>query len=131
GEPGWSAHFVGRYAGQPLKTVSAAVDTDARADDIPWRTGDFVITDTGVEGTLVYALSAALRDAIAARGSATMRVDLTPGRSRERLAADLAKPRGGRSFANHLRARAGIDGIKAGLLREVLGAEGLADAAAA
>jgi len=123
-EPGWSPYFVGRFAGQPLKTVAAAMDGSV------WRTGDFVITDTGIEGTLVYWLSAALRDAIAAHGSVTLRVDLTPGRSRERLAADLAKPRGGRSFANHLRARAAIDGIQAGLLREALGPEGLAAAAA-
>jgi len=140
-EPGWSAHFVERFAGRPLKTVAAAVDAgpasartdvvhdaDAPPDCFPWRTGDFVITDTGVEGTLVYALSAELRDAIAARGGVALRIDLTPGRSRERLATDLAKPRGGRSFANHLRARAGIDGAKAGLLREALGAEGLAAA---
>ncbi|TXL68933.1 TIGR03862 family flavoprotein [Zeimonas arvi] len=146
-EPGWSAQFVGRFAGQPLKTVAAAVDVDpapaetdaardgdprnddAQARDVPWRIGDFVITDTGIEGTLVYALSAELRDAIAARGGVTLRVDLTPGRSRERLATDLAKPRGGRSFANHLRARAGIEGAKAGLLREALGTDGLAAAA--
>jgi uncharacterized flavoprotein (TIGR03862 family) len=127
-EPGWSAHFVERFAGQPLKTVAAAVDADAPPEALPWRTGDFVITDTGIEGTLVYALSAELRDAIAANGGVTLRIDLTPGRSRERLATDLAKPRGGRSFANHLRARAGIDGAKAGLLREALGAEGLAAA---
>ena len=127
-EPGWSAHFVERFAGQPLKTVAAAVDADAPPEALPWRIGDFVITDTGIEGTLVYALSAELRDAIAANGGVTLRIDLTPGRSRERLATDLAKPRGGRSFANHLRARAGIDGAKAGLLREALGAEGLAAA---
>jgi uncharacterized flavoprotein (TIGR03862 family) len=127
-EPGWSAHFVERFAGQPLKTVAAAVDADAPPEALPWRIGDFVITDTGIEGTLVYALSADLRDAIAANGGVTLRIDLTPGRSRERLATDLAKPRGGRSFANHLRARAGIDGAKAGLLREALGAEGLAAA---
>jgi uncharacterized flavoprotein (TIGR03862 family) len=123
-EAGWSPHFASRHAGQPLKTVAAATDEPEAA----WRTGDLVITDTGLEGTLVYMLSASLRDAITAHGHATLRIDLNPGRSRERLASDLAKPRGGRSFANHLRARAGIDGAKAGLLREVLGAEGLAAA---
>ncbi|MCM5569876.1 TIGR03862 family flavoprotein [Burkholderiaceae bacterium FT117] len=141
--PGWSPHFVERFAGQPLKTVAARIADATQADlevrhgsvDAPaalpareagWRTGDFVITDTGVEGTLVYALSAALRNAIDAKGSTTLLVDLAPGRSRERLAADLGRPRGGKSLANHLRARAGLDGTKAALLREVLGPERLA-----
>ena len=129
---GWSAHFVERFAGQPLKTV-AAMFRDAPASLRPeadgetgWRTGDFVITDTGVEGSLIYALSAELRDAIAASGSATLLLDLAPGRSQQRLAADLARPRDGKSLANHLRARAGIDGAKAGLLREILGPDALA-----
>ena len=85
-----------------------------------------MITDTGVEGSLIYALSAELRDAIAASGSATLLLDLAPGRSQQRLAADLARPRDGKSLANHLRARAGIDGAKAGLLREILGPDALA-----
>jgi len=132
---GWSAHFVERFAGQPIKTV-AAKSRAAPASMCPeangetgWRTGDFVITDTGVEGSLIYAASAELRDAIAARGGATLLLDLAPGRSQERLAADLARPRGGKSLANHLRVRAGLDGAKAGLLREVLGAEALAEVA--
>ncbi|MFA7665346.1 MAG: TIGR03862 family flavoprotein [Burkholderiaceae bacterium] len=141
--PGWSTHFAERFAGQPLKTVAARTDAgasaDARADTGPdasvgadasadigeneagWRTGDFLITDTGIEGTLVYALSAELRDAIASQGSANLYVDLVPGRSLERLTGDLAKPRGGRSLVNHLRARAGFDPVRTGLLREVLG----------
>jgi len=132
---GWSAHFVARFAGQPLKTVAVKageapvrMSTDAN-DETGWRTGDFVITDTGVEGSLIYALSAELRDAIAARGGATLLLDLMPGRSKERLASELTRRRDGKSLANHLRARAGIDGAKASLLREVLGPEAMAEVA--
>jgi uncharacterized flavoprotein (TIGR03862 family) len=85
------------------------------------------VTEHGVEGSLIYALSAPLRDAIAARGEAILRLDLTPGRDRSRLRAELGKPRGGRSLANHLRTRAAIDGVKAGLLRELASPADLAD----
>ncbi len=107
----WSAHLRDRFAGQPVKAVTLAFE-GARVS------GEFVVTENGVEGSAIYALSAALRDAIAAKGGATLRLDLSPDRSEERLAADLARPRGRRSMANHLRRTIGLTGVKAGLLRE-------------
>ncbi|MDB5758299.1 MAG: dependent oxidoreductase, partial [Burkholderia sp.] len=61
--------------------------------------------------------------------AATLHLDLAPGKSLERILAEVSHPRGSRSLASHLQSRAGIDGIKAGLLREVLGREGMADMA--
>ena len=124
---GWSEHFRARFAGHPVKSVAAGLDeSDGAAHR---QQGELVVTEHGVEGGLIYALSAQLRDAIAATGEALIRLDLAPGRELERLTAELSRPRGGRSLANHLRARAGIEGVKAGLLREVLSAETLADPA--
>lgn len=80
--------------------------------------GEFVVTATGLEGGAIYALSASLRDALEA-GQAAVTLDLAPDRSVEDLAKRLAAPRGKASRANHLRKRAGIDGVKAGLLREL------------
>ncbi|MDR0777661.1 MAG: TIGR03862 family flavoprotein [Azonexus sp.] len=117
---GWSMHFRERFAGQPVKPVVAHFAGRRVA-------GEFIIGEHGVEGGLVYALSAALRDALAEKGEAILTLDLAPGRSLERLAADLARPRGRDSLASHLRRRAGIEGVKAGLLREVLGADGMQD----
>jgi uncharacterized flavoprotein (TIGR03862 family) len=111
----WSEHFRDRYAGQPVKPVTAWLE-----DGTPLQ-GEFVVTRHGIEGGLVYALSAPLREVIAAQGSVTLHLDLAPNRDAPRIAADLAKPRGSQSLANHLRKHAGIDGVKAGLLREVLG----------
>ncbi|WP_434083445.1 hypothetical protein, partial [Escherichia coli] len=68
---------------------------------------------------LVYALSAAIRERIEARGSAEVWLDLLPNRRREQIEAALARPRGSRSMANHLRSQLGIDGVRAGLLREL------------
>ncbi|WP_170873098.1 TIGR03862 family flavoprotein [Azonexus hydrophilus] len=108
----WSAHFRERFAGQPVKPVVGSCGQLRQQ-------GEFNITDSGIEGGLVYALAAPLRDALLAGEVAELHLDLAPGRSLERLRADLAKPRGRDSLANHLRRRLGIEGVKAGLLREL------------
>jgi uncharacterized flavoprotein (TIGR03862 family) len=112
----WSDHLRQRFAGTPVKNVSAAFiahdGTAARHE------GEFIVTEQGVEGNLIYSLSAPLRDGIEIAGSATLHVDLVPGRDTQRLAQDLAHPRGRDSLANHLRRRAGITGVKAALLHE-------------
>jgi uncharacterized flavoprotein (TIGR03862 family) len=120
---GWSPYFAQRFAGAPMKSVRLKVDdgTGAAFD----RPGEFVITATGIEGSLVYAVSARLRDAIARTGRATLQLDLLPGRSVAQLAAALAKGRGARSLPNHLKEQAGLDGVKAALLREQLSADQL------
>ena len=114
----WSPHFVERNAGKPVKSVRGIV-VDARGLE-HWAQGECMITAYGIEGGLVYALSSTLRDTLEATGSATLHLDLAPARSEEKLAAALARPRGSKSMANHLRAAAGIEGVKAGLLREAL-----------
>ena len=114
----WSPYFSERFAGQPIKPVIATCAGQTRQ-------GEFNITATGIEGGLIYALSAPLRDALERDGQATLNLDLAPGRSVERLAADLARPRGRDSLANHLRRRAAIEGVKAALLRECCPAETL------
>jgi uncharacterized flavoprotein (TIGR03862 family) len=109
----WSDHLSSRFAGQPVKPVRLSF----AGRSIP---GEFVITDHGVEGSAVYALSASLRDAIERQGQATLMIDLAPGRDLERLARELSRPRGGLSMANHLRRACAIEGVKAALLRECL-----------
>ena len=109
----WSTHFAERFAGQPVKPVIGSVAGRRQQ-------GEFNITATGVEGGLIYALSAPLRDMLETEGSAVLHLDLAPGKTLERLTADLSRPRGRDSLANHLRRRAGIEGVKAGLLRELL-----------
>ncbi|TFW28904.1 TIGR03862 family flavoprotein [Massilia horti] len=117
----WSAHFSERHAGAPLTTVAIGyLDANgARAK----RKGQFVVTATGIEGSLVYALSSPLRDQIAALGCTTVWIDLVPDHSEERVAAEVLRPRGSRSISSHLQSRLGIHGVKAGLLRECLSME--------
>jgi uncharacterized flavoprotein (TIGR03862 family) len=77
-----------------------------------------VISATGIEGSLVYALSAPIRDLIERDGSAEIRLDLAPGMSAARVADEIARPRGSRSVSSHLQSKLGITGVKAGLLYE-------------
>jgi len=122
---GWSEHFRARHAGHPVKPVAVV---HRSPDGVESRQqGEFVITATGVEGGLIYALSARLRDEIEASGVALLRLDLAPGRSLEQLVRELSRQRGSSSMANHLRRRAGLEGVKAGLLRELLPAGDFAD----
>ena len=109
----WSAYFSQRFAGQPLKSVALAMPGFHQR-------GEFVVTATGVEGSLIYAASAALREAIVAQGEATFLLDLLPARSLDWVARELAHPRGPRSLSTHLKTRLKLDGVKAGLLWETV-----------
>ncbi|MET3615399.1 putative flavoprotein (TIGR03862 family) [Rhizobium aquaticum] len=107
----WSESFRERFAGAPLKSVTAT----SAAGTVP---GEFVISRHGIEGSLVYAHSAALRDALEKEGHAALVLDLAPGRSETRVAGDLARLPAKVSFSNRLRKAAGIEGVKGALLRE-------------
>ncbi len=117
----WSQHFQSRFAGAPIKPVIVSgFDRDNPGKSLQ---GEFVITATGIEGSVIYAISADLRDSIERNGFAELLCDLCPGRSIERLRKDLGAPRGKRSMTDHLRRHAGLEGVKIGLLYEALGKE--------
>jgi uncharacterized flavoprotein (TIGR03862 family) len=122
---GWSEHFRTKFAGHPVKSVAVVMRSDAGTES--WHPGECVITETGVEGGVVYTVSSSLRNEIQTKGSATLRLDLAPDRESSRLAHDLARPRGKRTMATHLQRQAHIEGVKAGLLREVVSKEDFAD----
>ena len=119
---GWSELLRERFAGQPIKPVAARMASEQ--ETCP---GEFVLTDTGVEGSLVYAFSARLRDEIVARGEATWVLDLLPQLSEAKVRAEVAHPRGPRSLSTHLKSRLGIAGAKAALLHELLSREQFED----
>jgi uncharacterized flavoprotein (TIGR03862 family) len=117
----WSDHFAARHAGAPLTTVALALAGG------PFRKGQFVVTATGIEGSLVYALSAGIRDRIAQDGQATVLLDLLPDHDPQRVLDEVMRPRGTRSMSSHLQSRLGIKGVKSGLLHECLGKADYAD----
>lgn len=116
----WSAAFRERFAGAPLKSVSAT----SAAGTFP---GEFVISQHGIEGSLVYAHSAALRDELSSGRPAKMVVDLAPGRTLDRLVKELEKQDTKASLSNRLRKGAGLDPAKAALVRECASPPDLAD----
>lgn len=109
----FSETFAERFAGEPVKSVTA---TSAAGTN----QGEFVISRNGIEGSLIYAHSSALRDALQKDGTASLVLDLAPGRTVDKLARDLERQDAKASFANRLRKGAGLDGVKAALLRELI-----------
>jgi uncharacterized flavoprotein (TIGR03862 family) len=109
----WSAMLRERFAGTPLKRIALMfADKTVR--------GEAMITATGIEGGAVYALSAALRDAIAADGGATLMIDLKPDLDADALVVRLARPRGKQSRATFLRKAAGLAPPMIALVNEAL-----------
>ena len=121
-EIAWSEHLRQRFAGAPIKPVALRFEGFQRQ-------GEFVLSEYGIEGSLVYAASALLRDAIERDGRATLTLDLLPAFDAERVSRDVAHPRGSRSLASHLKSRLGLAGAKMALLHELLPREALADPA--
>ncbi len=119
---GWTPFFTERHAGQPFKSVAIAFGGQRKK-------GEFVATATGVEGSLVYAFSADLREAINREGQATFLLDLLPDRSEVDVLREVSHPRGSRSLSSHLKGRLGLEGIKMAILHERLSREDMHDAA--
>ncbi|MDB5490196.1 MAG: NAD(FAD)-utilizing dehydrogenase [Micavibrio sp.] len=110
----WSDILKTRFAGQPLKTVTLSYGNQT----IP---GDMMITETGIEGGPVYALSSALRNDLDAEKPATLHIDLKPGLTPDAIRQKLSTPRGGQSFSTYLQKSLGLPPISINLLRECAG----------
>lgn len=121
----WSEHLSSRFGGAPLKPVVAHwVDRRGVAHA---RQGEFVLSEYGIEGSLIYAIGAELREQIAERGHALLKLDLVPGYAQQVLAERLAAPRGKHSIGDWLRRRAGLDPAKCALVFELTDKAILAD----
>lgn len=105
--------FKNRFAFQPIKNVSLKFGNFSQK-------GDLMLTEHGVEGGLIYAASALLRDEIEKNGAVTFRLDLFPDKTHEQLLQKLSKPRGKLSVTQFWRKQIGLEGVKAGLIREFL-----------
>jgi uncharacterized flavoprotein (TIGR03862 family) len=110
---GWSDLLRSKFPGAPLKNIGIGLQNQTP------RLGECVITDNGIEGSLIYALSAQIREEINQHGGSTIFIDLLPGKTVSAIQKALEKPRGSRSMSKHLHNQVGIDGVKAALLREL------------
>ena len=116
----WSNHFSEKFHGHPIKSVVLSFEDFKQQ-------GEFIVTKTGIEGSLIYAASSKLRDALQSKGSAALLLDLAPDSSREKLIAALSKPRGSRSMTSHIEKTIGLKGVKIGLLYEFISKEDFAN----
>ncbi len=107
----WSTHVRDKHQGEPLKGIKISINGHTAG-------GECMITEDGLEGGPIYALSSVIRNAIAQHGAATIYIDLAPDLDAPTLATRLAKPRGKKSMATHLRRTVSLSGAKAALLRE-------------
>ena len=115
-EVNWSEHFRTRFAGEPLKSV--VLNFKNHEGKAFSRQGEFIVSEYGVEGSLIYAASAMVREEINVHGKVIIELDLSPNRTEAQLIERLAQPRGKRSMSSHLQSKVGIKGVKAALLRE-------------
>ena len=127
-ETDWTEHLASRFAGAPIRPVVAHWrDRNGVAHA---RQGEFVISEYGIEGSLVYAIGAPLREQIADRGEAHLTLDLVPGRTQAELTARLAAARGKHSIGDWLRRRAGLDPARCALVFELADKRAMGDPAA-
>lgn len=115
----WSEHLRSRCAGSPLKSVTLTF-TDL-AGHTETRMGELIITERGVEGSLIYAFSARLRDSLNAQGTATFYLDLLPNHSREQIETALQRKPASKTLGNFLKSQFRLEGVKSALLFETLG----------
>lgn len=104
----WSDVFRKKFAGQPLKSIALSFD----GVSVP---GEIMVARNGIEGSAVYALSAAIREAL----PTALYIDLRPGLTTQAIAEKLKMPRGRHSFSNYLRRALGLSPVAIGILREV------------
>ena len=107
----WSAILRDKFQGTPLKNVALQFDGQSVR-------GEAMITAQGIEGGAIYALSPALRDAIASQGHADLQLDLSPQLDLDTLRERLSTPRGKNSISNHLRKKANLSPLAIALMRE-------------
>lgn len=110
--PAWSALLLDKWLAAPVKNCALRVVGGS------FRQGEWLLTATGIEGSLVYALSAQIRQQITTQGQCVVEMDCLPYKSLAEVLAALEKPRGKKTLTKHLQVQLGLDGVKAALLRE-------------
>lgn len=114
----WSDFIRERFAGTPLKNIAVSI-TDKNGNT-EYKKGEFVLSEYGIEGSLIYAISAPLRDLIDTNGETTAEffLDWLPNMTVEQIIKKLDQPRKGMSFSNVLRKKLNLPALTNALLKE-------------
>lgn len=119
----WSERLLSQYAGSPLKPVGLSV-VDSTGTLVFARKGEALVSRHGIQGSLIYAASSAIREQIELHGKVTLYWDLLPDHTPGQVSAALRVSRGKDSLSNFLRKRLGLDGLRLNLLHELAGKPG-------
>ena len=113
----WSKIFKEKFSGTPLKNIELSfIDINGNLQS---KLGELLVSEYGVEGSLIYTHSKFLREQIEQKHPFTIYLDLFPHRSKSKLKQQLAAKQGKQSLSAFWK-RLGLDGVKASMLREVL-----------
>ncbi|MCB5163003.1 TIGR03862 family flavoprotein [Marinomonas algarum] len=112
----WSEHLQSKFAGSPLKGIAFSFKREGGS--LATQQGECIVTEDGMEGSLIYAFSKYLRDRIKATGQATLNVDLLPLQNAEHVTQKLRNTKPKESFSKYLKRTVNISGVKAALLYE-------------
>lgn len=110
-EINWSDYIRTKFAGQPLKAISLSIGNTKVM-------GEMMITDKGIEGGAVYALSSTIRRAINQNNIAHLLIDLRPNMSVDDIQVKLSLPRARHSFSTWLQKSLKLSPLAIALLRE-------------
>ncbi len=123
----WSEHLSCKFAGQPLKSVVLTLASEAGRSPGFSRLGECLISENGLQGSLIYAASSWLRERVVSEGYAIISLDLLPEHSLASIEKRLQKNRGNRSLTSHLQRQLKLSGAKVSLVYELLKPEQRSD----
>lgn len=112
----WSDHLKTKFAGSPLKDVAFSFTLENGG--VVSKKGECIVTQDGMEGSLIYAFSKYLRDGINDSGQSSLLMDLLPLKSEEQVIKKLRNTKPKESFSKYLKRTLGISGVKTVLLYE-------------
>ncbi len=107
----WSAFFLNKFEGIPIKRCRLSFENHSTMSDV-------MVTQDGLEGSAAYALASPLQAAIAAQKTLDLRLDLRPETPLDTLIHLLTTARGKQSLSNFLRKALGLSPISIALLQE-------------
>jgi uncharacterized flavoprotein (TIGR03862 family) len=114
----WSNIFLSKYSGAPVKSCSVSVSGFS-------ETGDFIITDYGLEGGVIYTHSRRILNEMREKQRAIISIDLIPEKTYDEIFSLVSKEKGKNTLTNHLRKNLNLSGVRASLLREFTSPEKL------
>jgi uncharacterized flavoprotein (TIGR03862 family) len=106
----WPQSLLDEIEGQSLKNISVKCLEKEKK-------GEIVITNFGLEGGAVYAMSSGIRQQLAVSGIAKIDVDFKPALTIDEIENKIANGRGNKSWTKHLENELNLNNVQLTLLK--------------